>query len=76
MSEITFNVAHRQEPIVYNKQSNTTSVSMVAANTNMYNAYPTGRIEGDGVSLTISDEAKEKLEDTYNMFMKMQVKHI
>lgn len=72
MSEITFNVAHRQEPIVYNRQSNTTSVSMVAANTNMYNAYTTGRIEGDGVSLTISDEAKEKLEDTYNMFMKMQ----
>lgn len=72
MSEITFNVAHRQEPIAYNKQSNTTSVSMVAAHTNMYNAYTTGRIEGDGVSLTISDEAREKLEEMYNKFLKMQ----
>lgn len=74
MSEISFSVGHRQNENIYTGKgnSNTTSVSLVKSHADIYKAVTTGQLEGDGVSLTISDEAREKLSEMYDKFMKMQ----
>lgn len=72
MGDITFSVTNRKEPITYHKQNNTATISMVANHTDMYKATKTGVIEGDGVSLTISEDARKELEEKYEEFLKKQ----
>lgn len=73
MSGISFNVSHRNDNLISSgKSENTTSVSLLGTHTNIYDAIQTGKVEGDGVSLTISDNARKELEEKYDQFLKMQ----